>query len=406
MDERKKIGRPKATPLERARREALKAKRLLDKADSEFRELLQPDPNDPPGQHEARLANANQRMRLAERLNDAQKAVAEARADLANGVPGAGARLRAARTEERRHWMAFRALPPLGGAEGEAPLRRRGRPQLDVEIKRVRAREALDAALAEVRRQERAAGEKHIPLDQLPALRSVSNGRGPGRPKLDRLGLLDRQLSRLEKQIAAVRRAARQTDADAASRAPQRGVGRAASPEARLRELREMALVVRERIAAAEARLDAPGRIRRELKKLRDERRRMTVAIRDDPGGSLSEQQRKAQLTAQIDALVERLEDIERAPAGAEPADDTDAAPAPAVASPPPAPSDRVALARRRAQVQAQVAAIEARYAELVAKLYQDFPEPVANRLVEAVEQQRKQERSRVDGIELIEEPI
>lgn len=428
-------GRPTSTPLEKARREALKARRLLEKANSEFNERMASDDGSDPARSNEIRQMADLRMKLAAGVNDARKLVSQARADKAKKSPGAAARLSAAKANEKKAYEAFRELPDLGFTQEEwddPEVRKRelGRPQLDVEIKRVRAQEDLKEAMEKVKAEEVAAGEKHVPLAKLVDPVKSSKGKGLGRPKLDKLGRLDRRLVTLEKKIEQI-----ESEPEIQESAFSSGKGRRPKTKrAKLIEARTEAKEIKEMISAEEQKLDPVGRINRTLKKLRDERRRMTLAIRDNPDNCEAEKIRREFLGETIDERMAELQLLEQEMAenkelqadqeenrfewkketahqvkqeddGRAPADVLENInPSTAAARPSSQGGQPHAanLNKRRAEAMRQASMIDQKYAQWIDKLYEDYPEDAASAMAAPLEARRKEERKMIEGIELI----
>jgi len=424
-------GRPKSSPLEKSRREALKAKRHLEDADSEFFERLALDDESGAERSEEVRQIADLRMKKAAAVNEARKLVSQARADEKSRAPGASARLKAAKAKEKKAYTEFRALPDLGFTQSEwdnPDMRKRelGRPQLDVEIKRVRAQEALKEAMAALKAEEKNAGEKHIPLAKLADPVKSSRGKGLGRPKLDRLGMLDRKLGYLEKKIEQIELETDHQDAANAS-----GKGRKPkTKKAKLVEARKEAKDIKKMILAEEEKLDPIGRLNRTLKKLRDERRRMTLVIRDSPKNCEAEKVRHQYLGDTIDERLAELQMLEQekgnasqekrpqisagapvasvAPpeeAGLAPAGVMDNINANAAAARPAEQGSQAHMAnvhKRRAEAMRQASEVDQKYAQWIDKLYEDFPEEAASVMAEPLERRRLEERRNIAGIDLI----
>lgn len=431
-------GRPRLSPLERARRDALKAKRHLEAADSEFNERLALDGETSDARAAAVKAVANRRMQHAKRVNDARKALSSARADVRDGKAGAKSQQKKAKAEERVEWEAFRKLPDLGftQAEWDDPanemfrVREMGRPQLDVEIKRVRAKEALAEALERVKLEEAKAGEKHIPLSKLKDPVKTSRGPGIGRPKLDSLGIMDRKIALLEKKIGRI-----EAGKDVRRKPGTKISPRALTKEQKIERATKEIEQLRALIAKGEAELDARGKLARKLKGLRDERRRVTIAIRDAEGPTEDLERRHEELAVmigqkieQIDALdaqaVEEKDTAAEAPAEAVQAqhspEEGSAAESTKTAKAPPIdrkvaakgakkseptsvrPGKGVAMGispqmlRQRSELRSKIAKIEERYAQIIEKLFSEFEPEIAVSLAESVEGRREEELSKV----------
>lgn len=294
-------GRPETPPLERARRQALKAKRQLEAFRSEFDEAMALDARSESEAEEVK-ALADKRLAAAKKVNDVLKTLKAARKDSANKVAGAATRLKAAKAKEKKARQELRSLPFLGFTqaewdEGGIHTAQTGRPQLETEIKLIRAQEDLDEAMEDVLAQEKAAGVKHIPLSELKDPVKASKGKGLGRPSLDPLGILDRNLSEIERKIARIQ----EEDPEPKKASGETRGRKPKTKAAKLKEARQKAATIRKQIELKEAELDDIGRIERELKKFRDERRRMNLVIRDYPENCEVERNRSQYLSDLIE---------------------------------------------------------------------------------------------------------
>lgn len=313
-DQGKKVGsahsgRRPATPLERARREAIKAHRNLEEIKKEFDERLALK-----GSTEARkeqvLEAARQRMAVARVVTDLREKTRLARQDARNKVPGASKRAKELSKQERAATLEMRDLPELGFTPDEwievrdaiEGSRGRGRMQLEIEVRLTRAEIAYDQAVEHLRSEEKKAGVPHIAVEDLPDPVASAGGKGIGRPKLDRLGLLDRQVAKLERDLEISTKELEDGD-----KSDQKFVNRVNKriqrTNARLSDLRST-------IRKEEEKLDELGVLNRRIKLMRDERRRHTLALNDDPENK-ELKQRHSELGRAVERLVAEVEVLE-----------------------------------------------------------------------------------------------
>lgn len=441
-----RTGRPKLPLLEKLRRDALAALRRLEEVDSQFNERVGAADDDK-ARAKKLLKVAELRMAKAAEVNKAREKVRQARADVAAGTPGSKARLDAIKAKEEALTRQLREMPELGFTQEEwndpeirAMIpKETGRPQLEIEVRRVRAQAELDQAIEALRAEEKAAGVPHVDLATLKDPVKESAGQKIGRPKLDALGLLDRRYVAMQKKIERLKEEA------ANGVVPVRGK----TPAAKVREAMQELAMIQQEIEQAESKLDAVGRLQREVKRMRDERRRCKLVMNERPDDCEAERQRRAYLRVEIDRKLAQITqlggvDLEPekpeapdpmpAPVAAKPVTATAprvtapkaAAPkseAPKASKPAPAPAPvvvptkaagaaaaadspraRAELIRRRAEVQARLSEIDTKYATIIANYYETLDEETANELAEVTEKKRLQERSKVEGIELLAE--
>jgi hypothetical protein len=448
-----RTGRPKSSPLDRARNRALQAKRHLDLAESEFRVRLSDDLSDPERSAKVNAA-AELRLKAAEVLNSARMQLSQASAEMKNNAPNALAHFESAKSAERSAWTAFRALPDLGFTQEEwddPELRKRelGRPQLDVEIKFVRAKLAFDEAMKTLQTEEKRAGVKHVPLNALKDPVKTSRGQGLGRPKLDRLGILDLKLSDLEKKMEII-----ESELELKGNVVvQNRMGRKPeAPAAKLQRIKKEADEIRKLIEAEEAKLDRKGLLLRKLKKLRDERRRMTLEIKANPNNCEKAQERFDYLSerinermAELAVLEDGLQPVQKAlinmgnrnkpvltkqPAMQSDFDLASIAVTPStivglvqpeqpltqpdkilsseevdrstIGSADSSGMEQVSLYLRRAKAMAIVAGIDMEYAKNLEKICQAFDGKVPDSIARTLELDRQKERALVEDVELI----
>jgi hypothetical protein len=412
-------GRPALSPLEKARREALKALRKVELIDSEFHGYIDSNSNDPVWAEEIRCL-ADDRMKAARALCDAQDQLSLARAALRRDEPDARARLDLAKNAEKIARASFHALPELRVTReewkepGVRSLSRVGRPKLDIEIRRVRAQDTLEAAIELVKKEEEAAGVEHAPISQLSRL-VVSNGAGLGRPNLDELGKLDLKLSKLLRKIEQLKNL----------RPPQKTKVPRPGPKptplsTKLAKTQMEADRVQRQIKDIEQKLDRKGQLKRRIKLKRDERRKMTLAIKAAPGNSTTEQALYSKLSNEIDNYLNELAEIEAQekaspnPLERYPKVNDSGVEAVALKATVPIPfpnfdpivvavnphtalgDDDASLQERRALALAAVAEIDTKYAQDVSKVYAQFDPETATKLVDTLDEKRWKDRAEI----------
>lgn len=320
-------GRPQEDEMILAKRAVVRARNQLEEYEREMEAALglAPDEEDTPRGRGVRRV-ADDRMERAVELERAKSRVREARQEMKQlerqAVKSTGQMealkraLEEAKEGERRAQDRFNELPALGTTYEEweemSEEERKGlpgRPPLPVEVKIHRAENELEAALAELNRIESERGlamSEAEDIDDAEA-RSASSGR----PRLDTLGMLDRQVKQLEQRR-------REIEAEPETKPKlsknNRPIGR--RPKSKAEKLAEVDADLehtRKLIAQAEAELDERGRVERNLKLLRDEARDLRREIRDD---QLSETSLAAQRLRLVEGMIEartrQLEDFDR----------------------------------------------------------------------------------------------
>jgi hypothetical protein len=187
---------------------------------------------------------------------------------------------------------------------------------------------------------------------------------------------------------------------------------KALAPEIKLKKAQNEIDQIRELIESEEAKLDRKGHIQRKLKKLRDERRRMTLEINANPDDCEDAQKRFDYLSDRINERLAELAVLEepvqpahktpekmqnlnkpdvKKPLAQPDFDLASIAVSPLAVSGAATPGkEQASVHRRRAEAMAKAAEIEARYAQALEQMQLDL------------EQKIQKERAKIKDIELI----
>lgn len=323
-------GRPKSTPLEAATRKAVAAKKELMDTEASFEESLslsKLDAKSARGKEIRRLAN--KRLKVAKELTevlDAKKPVRKALKDAKKGA--ATTRLEnkyeALKDKESELYRELALLPELGVTQHEwdndyseeEKKRQLGRPTLTIEIELIRARKNQKETQEKLRALEtKNKVDKPVNLRTaaLKLSETVAKGRLPGKPRLDELGLLDQQLRNVTRKISMVKN---KEDIKGVTVLSHYGkeMGRKRKPiSAKLKPLMTEKVAIEAAIKKKEGSLSASGKLRRQVKKLRDEARQLklkanTETVRAAQNRILKQYESKRLKASKLEAEADSLE--------------------------------------------------------------------------------------------------
>lgn len=273
-------GRPSYSPLEKAVSECVKNTEAFNEIKLEFDALLNLGEDEK--RNEQLRDNANERLELAEEKDYLTKKIRElsSKGDIAGKEKYEG--IRKERDKELREMAPLGLTKKEWNAQKEKDLdMERGRPSLEIEVKFIRAEKALNEskhkALQILAKEEKESKDLELMINE-----RLNKDIKPGRPKSDDLGRLDKQLIDVKRKIEYIESGEAQKDREKKATFSEKGAlkGRTPTPldELLLRYQNESESIS-ERIAKLESKLDEKGKLNRELKLLRDQKRAVKKLI-------------------------------------------------------------------------------------------------------------------------------
>jgi hypothetical protein len=283
----KQRGRPRGTILDQLMRVAAGANRDYNHALVKVQERLAVDPDTDESEAKEVHMAAENRMRVAEQLYLCQLRLCSIRRQMRKGlrlVTGKEEReLDESIAAERAVWAEYSILPDLGFSEKSwaalpAEFRKRppGKPRTEVDLKLAQAKHRLQIAVAALREEESKAGIKPVAIADLPDPQRMLT---MGRPRLDRLGVMDKRMHRLELTIDEI-----QAEPYDPTRQRKAMVGRPRkTKKARIDDCRSKIATLKLAIDELEAHLMPSERPVRLIKKLRNERHNLRRRAGNSP---------------------------------------------------------------------------------------------------------------------------
>lgn len=256
----------------------------------------------------------------------------------ANADPELAERIEALKVQEAQLYTDIYKLPELGATEKEweedfAPedkVRGLGRPGLLPEMKMIRAENAMQEAqthLHALEKWEDAQAFNVVAAATEKLARSIVI-RQPGKPKLDELGKLDHELTSAQRRREVILNK-KNAKATILSRNGVPMGRKATSPQVKLKTINSEIKDIKASIAAEEAKLDEIGLLKRKVKKIRDQARRLKLTANNERGkekaATLKSYEAKRNQAARIDNEIQVLMESADNKAAAKP----QAAPAP-----------------------------------------------------------------------------
>lgn len=291
-DHQKRSGRKRLTPLEKAIRHALAARRRYLEMKEKYVQALAIDPGDSPALAEGKRKVAEARMEQVRAIETCRQ-MAKAATDPVTAEE--------AREKERQHRSQLNTLPLLGHSleswlrlPEEQVRRPVGKQPLAIDLQFYRAQLDWEQAQKAVQEEAERAGAWPLDLDHY---RDPTAGRRIGRPPLDQLGELDAKIRWLERRVEefkAMPEEAFQWD----------GVGRKPIPRGKRieRYIKRIAAAQGEIQALAEQ-LSPVDALRRTRKVLRDELRMLERVAEEGSTVDILERSQE---------LGERIAEVER----------------------------------------------------------------------------------------------
>jgi hypothetical protein len=281
-------GRPVHSQLQKAVSECVKNTESLEVIEKEFKMMV----------------GLGDDKELNEDLNDvvsSRKAMAEEKDELTKKIrmfSEKNDKANKLKYENRRKELdkELRKMPPLGltfdqwtEEDAESAEMDRGRPSLEIEVKLVRAERALRESTALATDLLKSEGRE---LSELPVLieQEMNKEIKPGRPKSNELGRLDKKLFDTQKKIDFIEsgEAAKQRKEKASYSKIGALKGRKPTPlDELLLDYKSEYESIKNRIDLLESKLDDNGKLNRQLKVLRDQKRSLkkTLAQREGISG-------------------------------------------------------------------------------------------------------------------------
>jgi hypothetical protein len=190
------VGRKQLSPLEKAIRHALRARRRYREIQEEYVQALGIDPGDAPELAAGKRAVAEARMAHARAIEEHRRSAKSAASHKIS---------QEAKDYERRHRSELHAQPPLGHSvrswlslPEEQAKRPVGKQPIPIDLVLHRAELEWNEAMGSVQEEAEKAGLWPLDID---SYRDPTKGRAIGRPPLDYLGELDAKIRLFERRI-------------------------------------------------------------------------------------------------------------------------------------------------------------------------------------------------------------
>lgn len=276
-------GRPTHSPLKKAVSECVKNRESLDAVEKEFQAMVG-------------LGNDKDLNEDLNEVVDSRKALAEEKDELTKKIRAFSAKndhQNKIKYENRRKELDLdlRKMPPLGftfeqwkDEDVESAEMDRGRPSLEIEVKLVRAERALRESRAIAVKLLQKEGKNPEDLDSMIKI-EMSKEIKPGRPKSDELGKLDKKLSDTQKKIDFIESGEAEKERKEKASYSKTGAlkGRTPTPlDELLLDCKSELESIQNRIELLESKLDDNGKLNRQLKVLRDQKRALKKKLSQD----------------------------------------------------------------------------------------------------------------------------
>jgi hypothetical protein len=277
-------GRPSHTPLKKAVSDCVKNTEILQLLEKEFHVLV--GLGDDEEKNEDLMEVVDGRKCLAEEKDELTKKIRQfsLENDLVNKEKYTSRRKKL--DAELREW------PPLGytvdgwkleASDSDKDIDR-GRPTLELEVKLVRAEHALrDSRIM----AESLLKKDNLSIDLLDGMIEIEMSKEikPGRPKSDELGRLDKKLLDAKRKITYIESGEAKKEREDKAVYSKKGAlkGRTPKPlDEFLLDYQDDENSIKKRIKSLESKLDANGKLNRELKVLRDQKRKLKKSLNEN----------------------------------------------------------------------------------------------------------------------------
>jgi len=321
-------GRPALSPLEKAKRLAIKSVKLCNEVENEYNSMISLSDEERKTAHGKQVLNvAESRMDMAHKLLLILNKI-----DAVSASTRESSVLMSLREQRQILNEQIYQLPPLSctyneweALSSEEKKMELGRPRMPLEVNLIRARINADNAIYALNKLEKEAGLEITNVKTLVKNESTTEssintdetaGKEPGRPRLDRLGLLDKELKIIKSKIEYIKSGQAAIDQEIKLQNVKKSssgkpLGRPfESLDDKLNGFLEEERNIVRQISIFTSKLTNEDKINRQLKLVRDElKEHKSLMLKQDlnplvPGNTKMHAQLKA-LETKIDQLIE-----------------------------------------------------------------------------------------------------